>query len=201
MNKFNVFFMMLLLGSLAACESGEFIEQDYTSVQAMDLGDDDQDGVINARDLCAETPLTSQIDEFGCSEWNIDYKSEDFVFTFGFDKDKMLPEHQPKIEKILNLTLGKDNARILLVGDTSPEGSDKYNEQLGKRRAESLIYDLVSNGLPRERIVGFVWNDEAMQSVLKKRQRRTIVRVVYRTESSVQKWNIFTAEDERKESL
>ncbi len=196
----NILFLALLV-SLTACESGEYIEQDYTSVQSMDLADDDQDGVINARDLCAETPLTSQIDEWGCSEWNIDYKHEDFVFTFGFDKDKILPKHQPQIEDILNLTLGKDNARILLVGDTSAEGSDKYNEGLGRRRAEAIIYDLVSNGLPRERIVGFVWNDGALQGILKKRERRTIVRVVYRTEESVQKWNIFTTEDQRKESL
>lgn len=186
---------------LTACESGEFIEQDYTSVQAMDLSDDDNDGVINARDVCADTPLTSQIDEFGCSEWDVDYKHKDFAFEFGFDKDKVLPSHQSIIESVLNLTLKNDNARIFLVGDTSSEGSDKYNEALGKRRAEAIIYDLVANGLPREKIVGFIWNEEAMDGVLHKRKRRTIVRVVYRTETSVEKWNIFTTEDQRKESL
>lgn len=186
---------------LQGCESGEYIAQDYTSVQTMDLRDDDSDGVINARDLCAQTPLTSTIDEWGCSEWNVDYKHKDFVFNFKFDKDDVLPEHQAIIEAVLNLTLKNENSRIILVGDTSSEGSNKYNEALGKRRAEALIYDMVANGVPRERIVGFTWDQEAMTGVLKKRKRRTIVRVVYRVETSVDRWNIFTTEDERKESL
>lgn len=186
---------------IIGCETGEFFEQDYTSVQTLDLRDDDKDGVINARDLCAQTPLTSQIDIWGCSEWNIDYKNEDFIFTFGFDKDAVLPEHQASIQKILSLTLKNDNARILLVGDTSAEGSDKYNEGLGKRRADALIHELVANGFPRDRIVGFVWNQDAMIGILKKRERRTIVRVVYRMEESVNKWNIYTTEEARKETL
>ncbi len=186
---------------LTACESGKVIEQDYTSVQGMDLRDDDKDGVINARDLCAETPLTSQIDEHGCSEWNIDYKYQDFTFKFGFDKDKVLPEHKTQIEQILDLTLKNDSARILLVGDTSPEGSDEYNAALGKRRAYALIYDLVANGVDRNRIVGFVWSEDGIQTLLKKRERRTIVRVVYRTEESIEKWNIYTAEEKREVTL
>ncbi len=193
--------LTILFFLLTGCESGEFIEQDYVSVQVMDLADDDNDGVINARDLCAQTPLNSQIDEWGCSDWKIDYKNQDFVFEFGFDKDRVLPKHQPLIESILDLTLKNKNARILLVGDTSSEGSDKYNAELGRRRAEAIIYDLVANDLPRERIVGFVYNQEAMVGVLNKRKRRTIVRVVYRTQESLEKWDIFTSEDQRKESL
>ena len=186
---------------LQGCKSAEYIEQDYISVQTMNLRDDDRDGVINARDLCAQTPLTSTIDEWGCSEWDVDYKHQDFVFNFKFDKNEVLPEHQAIIKEVLKLTLKNKNSRILLVGDTSPEGSDKYNEALGKRRAEALIYEMVKNGIPRERIVGFTWNQDVMKGVLKKRERRTIVRAVYRIETSVDRWNIFTTEDEHKEIL
>ena len=93
--------------------------------------------------------------------------------NFKFDKDDVLPEHQAIIEAVLNLTLKNENSRIILVGDTSSEGSNKYNEALGKRRAEALIYDMVANGVPRERIVGFTWDQEAMTGVLKNKLKLT----------------------------
>lgn len=191
-------FIFLLLTLVTACDSSKFMKPYYASVQGMDLGDDDEDGVINARDICAETPLTSQIDEHGCSEWNIEHKYQDFTFEFGFDKDKVLPEHEAQIEQILDLILKNDSARILLVGDTSPEGNDKYNAALGKRRADALTYNLITKGVDENRIVGFVWSDDGINALLKKRERRTIVRVVYRTEESIKKWNIYTAEESRE---
>lgn len=201
MKKSAVIFSIVFAVFLTGCETAEFVEQDYTSVQTLDLRDDDKDGVINARDLCADTPLTSQIDIWGCSEWDIDYKNEDFVFTFGFDKYAILPEHQTSLKKIMDICKNNHKARVLLVGDTSAEGSDEYNEGLGKRRANTIINELVAKGFPRDRIVGFVWNQEAMTGILKKRERRTIVRVIYRAEESVDKWNIYTTEEARKESL
>jgi outer membrane protein OmpA-like peptidoglycan-associated protein len=186
---------------LVACSTGELVEQDYTSVQIMDLRDDDKDGVINGRDICAETPLTSQIDGWGCSEWEVEYKSEDYVFNFGFDKNKIMPEHRENLEKILGITSSNHNARVYLVGDTSSEGSDEYNTGLGKRRAYAIIHDLVANGLEKDRIVGYVYNDKALGGLMQKRERRTIVRLVYHIDNPIKKWNVYTAEEERKEQL
>jgi outer membrane protein OmpA-like peptidoglycan-associated protein len=186
---------------LAACSTGKVVEQDYTSVQVMDLRDDDKDGVINGRDICAETPLTSLIDSWGCSEWEVEYKTEDIVFNFGFDKDKILPEHKDNLKKIIEITSNHHNARVYLVGDTSSEGSDEYNTGLGKRRAYAIIYELLAHGLERDRIVGYVYNDKALGELMKKRKRRTIVRLVYHIENPIKKWNVYTAEEERKEQL
>lgn len=60
----RIIFSLLVL-SLTACSSLE-TEQPPTAFHSRDLSDSDADGVINARDLCADTPKHAVIDNNGC---------------------------------------------------------------------------------------------------------------------------------------
>nr|BAL55108.1 OmpA family peptidoglycan-associated lipoprotein [uncultured Bacteroidetes bacterium] len=44
--------------------------------------------------------------------------------------------------------------RIVLVGHTDPNGSDQYNLQLGQRRVEFVIEELIKRGVPKELLEG-----------------------------------------------
>ncbi len=47
---------------------------------------------------------------------------------------------------------GHSDLRIKVTGHTDADGSDTYNLDLSKRRAEALIQFFIVNGLSRERI-------------------------------------------------
>lgn len=185
---------------LSACQSA-YIETPVTTVQALDLRDTDGDGVVNVRDICAGTPLTSEIDIQGCSKWELEPAHQDYEFHFDFDSDALKNEHAATFNAIADTIKKYPNARIYIVGDTSSEGSNAYNHKLGIRRATTITRALESYGVDRSRVLEYVFDESAMLKVLKKRERRTIVRVTYRKAQSIPEWNIFTTEEKRKEHL
>ncbi|MEE2729418.1 MAG: OmpA family protein [Pseudomonadota bacterium] len=191
--------VFVFCGALSGCQSA-YKEDDFTMRQPLDLRDADQDGVVNVRDICADSPSDGTVDNQGCAAWQVEQVNRDFVFHFEFDKDDLKPEHETLFAGVLDLMRQKPEARILLVGDTSPEGSDEYNRNLGERRAEKVITSLTERGIARTRILGFVYSDELLEGVMKKRERRTIVRVQYVSQQHQPGWTIYTTEQARKES-
>jgi OOP family OmpA-OmpF porin len=72
---------------------------------------------------------------------------------FGFDKAELRPEGREKLDEIAD---GLKDARvneILAIGYTDPIGSERYNEDLSRRRAQAVQEYLVQKGVSQERIV------------------------------------------------
>lgn len=190
--------VLLLLTPLLATYSWAATQEESFTVQpALDLRDFDNDGVVNARDICGNSPTNSTIDGKGCAQWHLVQSKQDFVVEFGFDKDKILPEHAPLFNEVVELISNHPDARILLVGDTSPEGTDEYNKQLGERRAWAVTDALTERGITNNKILGFVYSDELLKPLMKKRLRRTIIRVQFYNSDPIPSWNIYTAERAR----
>ena len=98
MNK-SIAISLLCYGILVAgCQAPEL--NTYSMVQTFDLRDSDQDGVINSRDICADSPVDSVIDELGCAEWQYAEKTTDFVINFEFDSAKLQPSEFETIIKV-----------------------------------------------------------------------------------------------------
>ena len=190
-----IFSICLLISS---CESAHR-ETGFTMQQPLDLRDTDGDGVINSRDICADSPVNGTIDNQGCADWQLEQQHTDFEIDFQFDKDQLQEKYLAVIDQIIELTQQKEEATIILVGDTSPEGSDQYNRDLGERRAQTVIDTLINRGVNRSRILGFVYSDDLMQAVLRKRERRTIVRVQYFDNKHIPGWTIYSTESARME--
>jgi outer membrane protein OmpA-like peptidoglycan-associated protein len=62
---------------------------------------------------------------------------------FDFDKDRVLPRHQPLLRKLAECIVASLGTpapinNIDAVGHTDPAGDERYNEGLGQRRAENL---------------------------------------------------------------
>lgn len=184
---------------LAGCQSAH-VEKGYSRTQVLDIRDLDGDGVVNVRDICGDTPTTSLVDGQGCAQWTLQPRHRDFVFRFDFDKQTLRQDQIPVLTDVLQMLKAHPQARIVLVGDTSSEGSDEYNHQLGLRRATTIVNALVGRGMDRSRVVDMVYDDPKLADIMQQRQRRTIVRVFYREAESIPKWTIFTTENERKEA-
>lgn len=72
---------------------------------------------------------------------------------YEFDKDVLTPESKATIDTTLMQIL-KDNPLIIieLGSHTDSKGSDAYNEDLSRRRAQSVVNYLISKGIPTERL-------------------------------------------------
>ncbi|WP_111493558.1 OmpA family protein [Marinobacter bohaiensis] len=192
--------VVLLAGLLlAGCQSAH-VEEGYSRTQLLDIRDLDGDGVVNVRDLCGDTPTTSEVGVDGCAEWTLESRHRDFVFRFDFDRQTLREDQIPVLTEVLQMLRAHPQARIVLVGDTSSEGTDDYNHRLGQRRANTIVNALVGRGMDRSRVVDMVYDDPALTNIMQQRQRRTIVRVFYPQLESIPKWTIYTTENQRQEA-
>jgi OOP family OmpA-OmpF porin len=190
--------LLVLIFGLAGCQTAEQLPVP-ARVQVQDLRDDDGDGVANARDICADSPVDSLIDNNGCAQWGVEQRHEDFLFEFDFDKDAIRQSDLVLFPKIVSVIEAHPDASISIVGDTSNEGTDDYNQALGLRRADAVMDTLKQYGIDESRIVEFLYNDESLVEIMQKRKRRTIARLVYHVKRYEPKWNIYTVENKRNE--
>ncbi|AGW89178.1 MULTISPECIES: outer membrane protein OmpA [Cupriavidus] len=71
---------------------------------------------------------------------------------FDFDKAVLKPEGKAKLDDLVSKLQGITLEVIIAVGHTDSFGSDKYNDRLSIRRAESVKAYLVSKGVEANRV-------------------------------------------------
>jgi OOP family OmpA-OmpF porin len=105
--------------------------------------DSDGDGVTDNIDKCPDTPKGIKVDRVGCP---IPIKEKITIVLhveFDFDKDNVMPEYHSQIEEVANFLKAYPDKDVSLEGHTDSEGSDAYNDDLSKRRAESVKMVLI----------------------------------------------------------
>ena len=81
---------------------------------------------------------------------------KEFLFEtiyFDYDKDDIKQEYHNYLLKIVKILKSHSDIRVKIEGNTDSDGSDNYNIDLSKRRAEALIIFFQTQGLMRDRIV------------------------------------------------
>lgn len=100
--------------------------------------DSDGDGVIDARDKCPDTPRGAKVDADGCRIPLKETVTINLEVQFDFDKTKIKPMYYGQIEKAADFLRSYPDTSAFLEGHTDNIGSEKYNINLSKRRAESV---------------------------------------------------------------
>ncbi|MDR2386502.1 MAG: ankyrin repeat domain-containing protein [Deltaproteobacteria bacterium] len=118
---------------------------DGRSCRVQPIGDEDQDGVPDDRDQCPGTPLGAPVDERGC--WIVAYAA-----FFDFDKSVIKSEYLPHIQQAARVLANNPTVNVRVVGHTDYVGTEAYNYGLGLRRAQSVIRELVRNGVSPARL-------------------------------------------------
>lgn len=80
---------------------------------------------------------------------------ENFKFQpiyFDYDKDVIRPEFYAFLSSMIKVVEGHTDLRVKVTGHTDADGSDAYNDDLSKRRAESIIKFFTDRGLSRDRL-------------------------------------------------
>ena len=126
--------------------SGEVVRNNYGECWENTYLDKATNGLVECGDKAAEAPtqtITEKVNE------TISLQSE---FLFGFDKYNLRPEAITTLND-LSAKLSQSNVQSIRVeGNTDFMGSDKYNQALSERRANTVANYLVQQGVPADRV-------------------------------------------------
>lgn len=81
---------------------------------------------------------------------------KNFVFKpiyFDFDEAIIRPEYHEFLNQMIKIVKGHSDLRVKVTGHTDADGSDLYNIDLSKRRAEAIIEYFVKKGLASDRLI------------------------------------------------
>jgi outer membrane protein OmpA-like peptidoglycan-associated protein len=73
---------------------------------------------------------------------------------FDFDKADIRPDAQPILDEATRILKERGDIHVVVAGHTDSRGSDAYNIELSKRRAEAVMRYLVDHGIAASRITG-----------------------------------------------
>jgi outer membrane protein OmpA-like peptidoglycan-associated protein len=90
---------------------------------------------------------------------NVDFKTaETFTVTFDFDSAEITDETRSTLDQVTGAVQQHPNYVVDLIGHACTIGDENYNEELSRRRANSVLHYLVQNGpgpVGRYAVVGF----------------------------------------------
>ncbi len=108
-------------------------------VVVIETNDTDGDGVPNEVDDCPKTPAGAPVNDRGC--WVIEN------VLFDFDHTQIKPEFVPVLDEVYDVMAQNPALEMILNGYTDNIGSKAYNENLSKRRANSVKKYLTGKGI------------------------------------------------------
>lgn len=106
----------------------------------------------------ARERLTSALDKIADLS-QVETKDREVVITlngavlFEVGKSKLMPSAQEKLREVAAVLKQEQDGRSIVVeGHTDSQGTDQYNLQLSKSRAQAVVDYLISQGVDRNRI-------------------------------------------------
>ena len=71
---------------------------------------------------------------------------------YDFDKATLRPESKKALDEMIKMLNDNPNVTIELGAHTDRKGTDKYNERLAQRRAQSVVDYLIAGGIQKDRL-------------------------------------------------
>jgi OmpA-OmpF porin, OOP family len=116
--------------------------------------DTDGDGVPDYLDECPNTPKGTEVDSKGCPK--VDTVVTEITLSgdtnFEFNKSTLLPSAYDQLNPLAESMKKNPKTRWRIEGHTDGIGSDSYNMELSRQRAESVANYLVQQGVERNRL-------------------------------------------------
>ena len=194
---------LVALLALSACSnmltSDTDVDARTATVQKFDLDDLDADGVINARDRCAETLLGSLVDNDGCPSNAIAQSFQELIVFFANDSTEIRADQLAAIKETAAFMQRYPSTTLVLEGHASSPGNIEYNRNLSQRRAEAVKASLAGQGVAKERLEIVAWGESKPEIEREDAQSYAVNRSVVgelkaSDRSTTMKWTIYTPE-------
>ena len=115
--------------------------------------DSDKDGVIDAKDKCASTPMNDKVDASGCTIFTEETLSQRLLINFDNNQAVVKKEYYDEITKIANFLKKYPHTSMTIAGHSSSQGSAAYNLTLSQKRADAVVAVLVNDfGIKQSRL-------------------------------------------------
>lgn len=169
-------------------------------VTKQQLGDSDQDGVINARDRCPNTPQGARIDNDGCHQVSTKLLSVEMNILFDSGKFEVKPRYFSEIKKIADFLRSQPDSKVVIEGHTDNVGNDNYNLDLSQNRADAIAQVLVGSfriDASRVEAIGYgetrpIASNETREG--QARNRRVVAEVFANAVRDVKRWTIYSVD-------
>lgn len=118
----------------------------------------DSDGILDTDDACPDRPGTasSEPSAHGCPQAKLVGARIEILGRIEFEtrSSELRPESEPTLRAVLQVLQNQPTIlRLSVDGHTDNRGAPAHNEQLSLRRAEAVIYWLVTQGIDATRLV------------------------------------------------
>lgn len=125
------------------------------------LEDTDKDGVINARDLCENTPSGAEVDNDGCSEIFLESFHINFNVHFDTNDYELDSQYRSNLNDLAQFLHDYPETILIIEGHTDNKGSSTHNLTLSEKRAKSIAAELITSfNIHPNRIKAFGYGQE-----------------------------------------
>ncbi|GAB0111054.1 OmpA family protein [Pseudoalteromonas distincta] len=114
--------------------------------------DSDNDGVIDADDKCANTPMVDAVDAEGCTVYEDKEVTVKLLVTFPHDVANVPNEYFGDIKQVADFMKENSEVTVVLEGHASAPGDATYNQLLSEKRAKDVAAELMKDGIEKSRI-------------------------------------------------
>lgn len=109
-------------------------------------------GSVNTSDTDDKTELTYDISLQPVKD--VEYLAEINNIYFDFDKYNIRPDAAKELDKLVDLMKNEYPDLVIRIGShTDKRGTEQYNEELARKRAEATYNYLIDHGIAKDRIV------------------------------------------------
>jgi OOP family OmpA-OmpF porin len=109
------------------------------------LTDSDEDGVVDSRDRCPDTPHGTRVDGDGCPLKKVTALRG---VTFELNSARLRPDSRTILAEVGEILKKYPDLQVEIAGHTDATGRDFTNQVLSQRRAESVLNFLTEYGVP-----------------------------------------------------
>jgi OOP family OmpA-OmpF porin len=147
---FGIGLTMLLI---TACAGKPLQVMEAQVEQLKNLQDYDSDGVIEAREKCADTVLGATINNVGCGTQTTYVEPLNVDIKFANNSYSIPPSAISEIQALAEFLEQRPELRVIIEGHTSKVGAAELNKILSAERAKSVASLLVNDfNIPPERV-------------------------------------------------
>jgi OOP family OmpA-OmpF porin len=194
---FGIGLTMLLI---TACAGKPLQVMEAQVKQLKNLQDYDSDGVIEAREKCADTVLGATINNDGCGTQTTYVEPLNVDIKFANNSYNIPPSAISEIQALATFIEQRPELRVIIEGHTSKVGSAELNKTLSVERAKSVASVLVNDfnitaerissiGYGFEKLADFGDNKEAHAT-----NRRILAEFNETVTVDDMKWTIYTVD-------